>query len=66
MKAVLLIYRYYRLKLNVNETKWMANSTGNLGGKRMKKKIVAILLTAVMAGGLIACGSGEKADTRCV
>lgn len=29
----------------------------------MKKKIVALLLTAVMAGGLIACGSGEKADT---
>ncbi|GAA0274949.1 sugar ABC transporter substrate-binding protein [Faecalicatena contorta] len=29
----------------------------------MKKKIVALLLTAVMAGGLIACGSGGKADT---
>ena len=33
------------------------------GGKKMKKRLVALLLTVAMAGGLIACGGGEKADT---
>lgn len=29
----------------------------------MKRKIVALLLTVAMAGGLVACGGSEKADT---